>query len=321
MPGPEGGPLTALGGWLGDMATRGTVGVGPLEDVTALLAGGGPTEAQAAAQAQAAKRTAEINALLKDGRLILLDEELKKVDEINRKERERREMFSHNLDLLRDQLRAQLEAGGVTPGQSAEIEARISGIDRVQAQQEKEAAEKDAKEQAKAAAKAAKDQTRADAKAAKEQAREKIRLADSLRQLDSQIRQAQLEAQGRTLGAELEQIRANYAERIRAATNLAEKEKLARLGALEGEAAARASTEDDRTVKAANRRAVAGLAISSRFTGLAARFEASGTDPVKTTNEKLEKANQLAQKNRLLLEQLTRNTDPDNSQAINLSLT
>ena len=118
------------------------------------------------------------------------------------------------------------------------------------------------------------------------------RLARTIEELDSEIRQKSLEAQGKTLDAELERIREHYRRRIDEAETAAERERLIRLRALDEEEAKR--REIDRTAKAespaspaaaaavAARGGVGAVQVGGRFLGLAARF-AGGQDPASDT--------------------------------------
>jgi len=76
-------------------------------------------------------------------------------------------------------------------------------------------------------------------------AQKKLQIQESLNRrlisLDAGIQVAQLQQQGRFLDAQLTQIQANFNARLAAAETTAEKERIARLGILELEAAKRAS--------------------------------------------------------------------------------
>lgn len=120
----------------------------------------------------------------------------------------------------------------------------------------------------------------------------------TLEELDSEIRQKSLEAQGRTLDAELERIREHYRRRIEEAETAAERERLIRLRALDEEEAKRRDLERQRSsapspasdaAAVASRGGVAAVSVGGSFLGLQARF-AGGQDPASDTAKNTRRA-------------------------------
>lgn len=148
------------------------------------------------------------------------------------------------------------------------------------------------------AAQFARDLKRQEEQAMEREEQEK-RLAKSLEDLDAEIRQKSLEAQGKTLDAELDRIREHYRRRIEEAETGAERERLIKLRALDEEEAKRrdlerlksAATKTDSPAAAAavaGRSGIGAVSVGGSFLGLQARF-AGGQDPASDTAKNTKK--------------------------------
>ncbi len=91
--------------------------------------------------------------------------------------------------------------------------------------------------------------------------------------LDSQIQVAQLQQQGRALDAQLAQITASFNARLASAESTAEKERIARLGILELEAAKRAARRAGTGEQAAREIVLSRSAIGGQQRGAALAFD------------------------------------------------
>lgn len=128
--------------------------------------------------------------------------------------------------------------------------------------------------------------------------------AETLRELDSEIRQKTLAAQGRELEAELERIREHYRRRLDLAKDAAERERLLRLRQLDEDEARRRQMERDASAAQsgvgeassipASRGGIAAVQVGEGFLGLAAQF-AAGREPMVRLNRTADRIADLIQ--------------------------